>query len=426
MATSEQKRLPPYVEYKGWPEGENNLLSAHELTDVQLRRSVNYDISDTGDLTRRQGRTSVYNGSIQPGTLFSNGKYVLFVESGNLFELENFLGVWTRVLVRLGVGSNRMTYLDVNGDIYWSNGVHTGIFGANREDWDWGLHAPVEQPNLVSGANGGTLVGGDYQVAITFVNERSEESGTPLAKLVTVPDGTTGSIELRDIPTSIEATTLRVYVSNPDGEGLFRAADIFSGTPTYRITNVSNAIDIRLQTQFGVKPPAGDVLEYHNGRIYIADGKVVWFTDPLRYGLVKPHRNFLQFPSEVTVMKAVADGIYICADKTYWVSDIDTTNFQQREVLPYGAVRGTGIDIPKSDNVAWFSTHGIVVAGLEAQLSNIQEEKSAVSEFTIGAMYYRESKGLRQIIATLGGGTQSAYLAADYAALETARRGDAI
>jgi hypothetical protein len=146
----------------------------------------------------------------------------------------------------------------------------------------------------------------------------------------------------------------------------------------------------------------------------------------LRYGLVKPHRNFMMFPGEVTVIKAVADGIYVCADKTYWVTDIDTTNLQQREVLPYGAVKGTGIDIPKSDNVAWFSQHGMVIGGLEAQLSNVQEEKSAVSKFTNGAMMFRESRGLRQLVATLGGGEQSAYLAPDYAALEIARRGDAI
>lgn len=125
-------------------------------------------------------------------------------------------------------------------------------------------------------------------------------------------------------------------------------------------------------------------------------------------------------------MKSVADGIYICSDQTYWLSEIDTNEFQQRVVLPYGAVKGTGINIPKSDNVAWFSRFGMVIAGLEAQISNIQEDKSAVSEFENGAMIFREQKGLRQIIATLGTGVQSVHLASDYVTLETARRGNAI
>jgi hypothetical protein len=419
--------MPEYAEFKGWTDGENNLLAAEELEQTQLRRCVNYDVSDKGDLRRRRGRAAVYNGSIQPGSLFSNGKRALFVETGHLWELINYLGAWSRLLVRLNIGARAVTYLDVNGAIYWSNGVNTGVFGENAEDFTWGLHAPVEQPNVVPSSNGGTLTSGTYQVAVTFVNEFGEESGTPRSKEVLIPDDvSTGSIKLFDIPVSTEATTVRVYVSHPNGEGLYRVTDILSGMTSYRITSVDNAVNMLLQTQFGIKPPAGDVLEYHNGRIYIGQGKVVWFTDPLRYGLVKPHRNFMMFPGEVTVIKAVADGIYVCADKTYWISDIDTTNLQQREVLPYGAVKGTGIDIPKSDNVAWFSRHGIVIAGLEAQISNIQEEKSAVSDFTNGAMMFRESRGLRQLVATLGGGEQSAYLAPDYAALEIARRGDAI
>lgn len=420
--------MPEYAKYEGWKDGENNILRSTELSPTQLRRCVNFDITDTGELQVRQGRSIVYNGSIQPRSFFSNGTRALFVESGHLWELyKKQDGTYDRILVRLNVGARAMTHLDVNGDIYWSNGVNTGIFTTEGEDLAWGIRSPHEQPTVIGATSGGRLTAGVYQVAMTFVSDRGEESGTPLAKEITLPEGTeTGSIVVQNIPLSTEADTVRIYVSHPNGEGLYRAGEFYTGTPQFRITRVDNAVDIRLQTQFGIKPPAGDVLEYHNGRIYIAQGNVVWFTDPLRYGLVRPHTNFLMYPSEVTVMKAVADGIFICADKTYWVTNIDTSDFQQREVLPYGAVYGTGIDIPESDNVAWFSHDGMVIAGLEAQVSNIQEDRSAVSKFNVGAMMYRKSGGLRQIVATLGGGTQSAYLSRDYAALETARRGDAI
>ena len=132
------------------------------------------------------------------------------------------------------------------------------------------------------------------------------------------------------------------------------------------------------------------------------------------------------FASEVTLLASVADGLYICADKTYWRADIDTDQFQQREVLPYGGVRGTAIDIPMSDNVAWFSPRGIIVAGLQGQVASVQEDKSAVSDFDSGAMLFREQSGLRQIVASLAGGTESPLLAKDYQQLETARRGEAI
>jgi hypothetical protein len=418
--------MPGHAEYKGWPDGENNLRRSTELEPTMLRRSVNYDITDTGDLLRRQGFAAVVNATVQPGSLFSNGDRCLYVASGNLFELQYHLGEWRSLLVRLNVGSRRMAYVDVNGDIYWANGLNTGIFTSETEDLAWGLHAPVEQPNLYASLNGGRLTTGTYQVAVTFVSERGEESGTGVAAEITLDETSTGSIELRDIPASTEAKWVRIYASTPNGEGLYRVTDILNGITSHRITAIDNAVDIKLQTQHGIKPPAGDVLEYFNGRIYIGQGNVVWMTEPLRYGLVKPHKSFLMFPSEVTVIKAVTDGIFICADKTYWISGTDTTAFQQREVLPYGAVKGTGIDIPDSDNVAWFSERGAIVAGLEAQVSNLQEERSAVSKFQNGAMLWREHRGLRQLVATLGSGEQSSFLAPDYVELEVARRGDAI
>jgi len=418
--------MPDFPKYEGWQDGENNILDAVELPETSLRRAVNFDIMDGGDLHRRRGRTLAYIGSIVPNTLFSNGKRVLFVESSNLWELiKGFDGVWNRMLFRTGVGNHAMAYLAKDDNIYWSNGILTGIIDSEGRDLPWGIRGPVEQPNIAGSDVGGTLDAGTYQVAVTFLDENGQESGTSASKVVEVTtDG--GSILLTDIPTPVDGITIQVYCSSANGEGLYRVGRLLAGTPNYRITAVSNVQTIRLQTQFGIKPPAGDVLEYHNGRIYIAEGNVVWYTDALRYGLVKPHRNFLQFPSPVTVMKSVADGIYICADQTYWISGIDTNEFQQVPVLPYGAVKGTGINLPESDNVAWFSEEGLVIGGLEAQVTAVQEDKSAVSKFENGAMVFRKQRGLRQIIATLGSGTQSAMLAPDYVSLETARRGNAI
>ena len=418
--------MPDYAKYDGWPDGENNILDAVELPQTSLRRAVNYDIMDGGDLHRRRGRTLAYTGTIVPHTLYSNGSRVLFVEGGSMWELRKDLaGVWNRQLFRTGVTNRAVTYLDVNGEIYWSNGLFTGVIDGDGRDLPWGIRGPHEQPNVSAAASGGNLEAGTYQVAITFLDDDGQESGTPSAKIVEITTSG-GSIQVQDIPTPVDGSTIQVYCSSANGEGLYRVGQLIPGTPDYRITAVSNQQTIKLQTQFGIVPPAGSVLEYFNGRIYIAEGSVVWFTDALRYGLVKPHRNFLQFPEPVTVMKAVADGIYICADQTYWISGVDTSEFQQIPVLPYGAVSGTGINLPESDNVAWFSEHGVIIGGLEAQVTNVQEDKSAVGKFENGAMVFRKQRGLRQIVATLGTGVQSAFLAPDYVALETARRGNAI
>ncbi len=293
--------MPEQAKFDGWPDGENNILDAVELPDTALRRVVNYDVRDGGDLHRRKGSTQVHVGTIVPKTLFSNDQRVLFVESGNLWELVKISGVWNPMLVRTGVGNHAMHYLDVNRNIYYTNAVITGMLDPDGADLPWGIQGPHEQPNVTASDSGGVLTAGDYQVAITFLDESGQESGTGLAKVVSVTSDT-GSIELTDIPTTVDGITVQVYCSSPNGEGLYRVGQTLSGSPIFRIAVVDNVQTIKLQTQFGIKPPAGEILEYHNGRIYIAEGRVVWFTDALRYGLVKPAKNFLQFPADVTVI----------------------------------------------------------------------------------------------------------------------------
>lgn len=417
--------MPTPVKLEGWSQGLNTILRADSLPVDALRRCVNYDIDDAGKLARRPGAIRIHAGTIVKGTLWSNDDFsrTLFVEAGSLFELLEYpIGTYTPRLVRTGVGSTHMAYLDLNGDTYYSNGILTGLLKADGNDVPWGTPGPGSQPNLSQGISG-ELAAGTYQVAITYISATGEESGTGLAATIEVA-ADNSSIFLTDFPAPPAGTDfIRVYVSHRDGEGLYRIGDIHPAAPSYEIDKVSNTAAFRLQTQFGMKPPAGDILEYHNGRIYIANNNILWFTDALRYGLVKPMKGFLQFPKRITVVKAVDDGLYVCSDRTYWVSGVDTPQFHQREVLPYGGVFGTGINIPNFDAVAWFSKRGIVFGGENGEVLNIMQDRVAVAEYGYGAMLWREHKGIRQIVADLWGGELNTYAAADYVALETARGG---
>jgi hypothetical protein len=386
---------------------------------------VNCDLDDAGKLSLRQGSTQIHAGTIVKGSLWSSDDFsrTLFVESGSLWELFEFpVGTYNQRLVRTDVGATHMAYLDLNGRTYYTNGVITGQMEPDGTDIAWGVPRPHTQPNLSQGTSG-ELFAGSYQVAITYVSDTGEESGTGLAAEIEIA-ADNSSIILSDFPPSPSvADFIRVYVSNLDGRGLYRINDLHPAATTYEIDKVSNSAGIRLQTQFGMEPPPGDILEYHNGRIYIANDNILWFTEPLRYGIVKPMKGFLQFPKRITIVKAVDDGIYICSDRTYWISGVDTPQFHQREVLPYGGVFGTGLNIPNFDAVAWFSKRGIVFGGENGEVLNIMQDRVAVAEHGYGAMLWREHKGLRQIVADLWDGELNTYAAVDYVVLETARGG---
>jgi len=407
-----------------WKQGMNTLLHKNELPDDTLRASANFDITDKGMLKRRRGHTRVLAATVVPGTFWSGKNRTLYVASGSLWELvQTPGGTYAGQLVRTGVGNKPMAYTEVAGNIYWSNGVVSGRMDAQGGDWPWGVQGPVVNPKLVVGASG-SLEPGTYQVAVTFIAANGEESGTPLATEAVVADQG-GIILLDDIPQPTDPdATIRVYCSYVNGEGLYWVQDIPQGTPSFAITQTSNLATVLLQTQFGMAPPAGNVIEEHNGRIYIGRGKVLWMTSPLRYGLLKPMKDFIQFPADITVVKAVSDGLFVCADQTYWFSGIDTDNFRQRVVLPYGGVFGTGIDIPNLDAVAWFGDTGMVIGGLNGEVFNTLENRVAVSKYGSGSMFWREDRGIRAIVANLSESSISPYMVPDYVALETARGGD--
>ena len=417
--------MPEQVKFEGWAEGLNTILRPDSLPVDALRRCVNLDIDDAGKLSLRQGSSRIHAGVITKGTLWSSDDFsrTLFVEAGSLFELFEFpTGTYNQRLVRTGVGGTRMSYLDLNGRTYYTNGVITGQMEPDGSDLTWGVPRPHTQP-VLSQAISGELAAGSYQVAITYVSDRGEESGTGLAAEIEIA-ADNSSIIMTDFPATPAAVAfIRVYVSHLDGKGLYRIADLHPQAPSYEIDKVANTAAFRLQTQFGIEPPPGDILEYHNGRIYIANDNILWFTEALRYGLVKPMKGFLQFPKRITIVKAVDDGIYVCSDRTYWISGVDTPQFHQREVLPYGGVFGTGINIPNFDAVAWFSKRGVVFGGENGEVLNIMQDRVAVGDYGYGTMLWREHKGLRQIVADLWDGELNTYAAADYVALETARGG---
>ena len=79
----------------------------------------------------------------------------------------------------------------------------------------------------------------------------------------------------------------------------------------------------------------GHLIEYFNGRLYVARDNEIWFSDPMAFMRTDKRRNFKQLPSRITLMSAVEDGIY--------VSDLEGTYFMG------GGDPGEAVLIDKAD-----------------------------------------------------------------------------
>lgn len=408
------------VTMAGWPAGIDNLSRENALLRDDKGRSViaarvaeNVDIDASGKPRRRLGRQAIVNAT-GVHSLWRSGAFPLALVAMN-GGLHAFTGTdITFAIVDALSSSLPISYALAGHAVYWSNGADRGVVRMDGTPAPWGCPSPGGQPALSPSSAGG-LDAGRYQVAVTFQLASGEEGGASLASVVEVPDG--GGITLSALPVPDEAAVakVRVYVSPANGDVLFHAMDLAPGLPVAMIGKGRRGKP--LDTQFLEVMPAGQIVRWFNGRVYVASGSAMAWSEALRYGLTKPSDNHLGFGGgDITLLEPVAagsdaPGLYVAAGKrTYWLGGKDPALMTQVIVRPHGVVPGTGITVPASvfgletqgDVAYWMDTNGVAVLGLPGgQIVPLREAQAAAPHARAGASLYREQNGLRQVVTAL-------------------------
>lgn len=95
-----------------------------------------------------------------------------------------------------------------------------------------------------------------------------------------------------------------------------------------------------------VDPPAGHLLEYHAGRIFIASGETVYFTQGAgAFHLVDPAGGFLPVRGgRVRLLAAVDDGLFVGTDQeVFFAAGRDPKDFLYSRVMDQPPLPGTGL-----------------------------------------------------------------------------------
>lgn len=165
-------------------------------------------------------------------------------------------------------------------------------------------------------------------------------------------------------------------------------------------------------------PKKGQHIEYYNGRIYIAQNHDLWYTVGYTFESalrIDMRNGVMPFKDEVTMIKAVDDGIYVS------IGDIDDRSsiiflggsgpedFKYKVVADYGAIEGTAVK-PRSafvgdgidgTTVMWASRKGICLGENGGRFTNLTAGRYEVTDNRYGAGYFRLRNGLPQYVATL-------------------------
>lgn len=378
--------MTEFVRRDGWPEGIDNRANWKDVPLNRVRDAVNVDPLKSGSFALRGGFNEVVSGTDIRGAL-ACGKYIL-VADGTDLRVFNTDTNTTETLAQIA-GAGVFAGDVLNEELFFCTQNQTFRF-KNNVLRPWGVPTPSYQPvpSVVSGG----LVPGTYQCAITYVDAYGDEGGTirPLTIAVTSGKGLQFTLS-----TPAGISKVRLYISAVNGSELYLQ---YEGTGSYT-ANVVRDDTARLDTMFTRDPIAGDFVAKHNACLCIAQGSTLWLTLPMRPHLRSAASRFFQYPSQIDGVISVETGIYVLADKTYFVTGVETAQPSQAVVFDFGGVHGSQTTTPDGDAV-WLTQYGIAVGDGQGSVNLISKERFFPELASYGSSGIVERNGNQLVVST--------------------------
>lgn len=387
--------------------GINNVTPAERLESGELRDAVNVDIDHTGKVSRRKGYRYVWAEDCH--SLWSDSKnYCLFRSGDALKRLTRVNGAWAVATLRSGLEIRRkMAFFQQNKEVYFSDGVVTGVIQADNVIREWGITVPSGMLTLDTDPVG-LLPAGSYQVTSTFLTADGRESGAERGSQITLTAD--GGIRVSNMqpPASSGIVTRRVYVTTTNSDIFYLAGSIPVSDTSVVITTTGTGV--KLRTQFMTPAPAGTIVSSYNARMIIVSGDTVWYSEPFAHEWFMKYRNYLMFAGQITMFVVVGEGAYVSADRTYFLSGDSPEKFTVVPVTDSVAIAGTAVVANAQDLkmegveglvALWTSDDGMFVGTSTGKVINVTKGKVAFDSSEEGTALLKERGGLNQYVSLL-------------------------
>lgn len=400
--------------------GVNIRADETQLKAGEYRALSNIELDKSGVFERRPGRTAM---SLTPGfhsAYRSESRGLSWVCRGTeILVLDTESGSTTQVFSSFPTHGG-VYWTEFNGAVYAQSAYDTAWMPPDQDSFRLcGVDTPSKSPTLTPSE--GVYNPGHFVVCITMVDDRGEESPPTEYQRLELPNG--GGIKLSGLP-SRAGYTLRVYVTEPDGELLREAEEIPAIYPEYTVSRIPTG---RTCDTMNLQPlGGGKYLTWYNGRLYFGREDSIRMSEPLRPNLTSPSSNALPTIGDVRFITPVADGIYYGDNRGVWfLKGGDPTKVTQTLVSPIKAFPGSGIRVPGSsfdDKISggsqyvavWLTQKGYVTGASGGQVTELHAGKLEINS-TSGTSAFIERLGKKIILTSVA----SPQVSGDNSAFDT-------
>lgn len=379
-----------------------NTLSPEELTSADRNKfpllvGQNVYLTNARRLKSRPGFALATAGSYH--SLWSGGGISLVAAEDELRAIDRDLSETT---VRTGLTPNsRMSYAVGADRVFYMNAV--GERGSIQDGVEspWGL-APPSAPQVTTTT--GALPAGTYQVGLTQRLASGEESGVNRFAQITLTS--IGGITVHLPAPDPDAAEFSIYCSQPGGKNLYAVKSVLS-TATTATINSTTEFGRLLTTEDVIPPPKGTQIAYNYGRMYVVTGRYVYYSDPFAPGWFREDQ-FYAFPDAVALIAPVDGGIFVSADKTYFISGPDPKSASLDDVSDAQAVSGTLEYLEPGDadginkaHAVWMSDRGFILGAPGGGITLLTEAEFTFAVAGEGSLNLVKQDGVATLIGLM-------------------------
>lgn len=366
-----------------------------------VRAAINVDIDKRGQFKRRDGHApSGLTGEFAGDLHRWQGRLIAY-RNGELVSIDPD----TMEFVALGDldGQPPNSFTEYNGALYICTAQALWVLrpGADAVDLA-GSRLPASLPSIAPHTAGG-LTAGKYTAAISMLDERGEESPAVLLGQIDV----TAGLLLTGLAIA-PGCRWRVYLTPPDGDLLYLAEEFDAVFSQYAVGTYPAGK--QCETLHMEPLPGGDCIRADGGRIYVARGDTLWFSEPLRPHLVAARHNFVRFVGAIGFVEFVDGGCYVADDRgVWWLGGSDPTEWRMALASDAVAVARSSIVLPSysvgalesratTDCAVWLSANGYMVGAAGGQVAALHPERIRIAPGHVGRSIFLTRDGTNQII----------------------------
>lgn len=288
------------------------LYQQGEASRLYVRKAANVDVSPAGKVTSRaaviqrsgEGYKNLWQSPLH-GDVFASkdGKWLK-------------MGMWEAPDVELAdIGSGRVDHIVLNNLVCAS--TPNGLMTFNGSD---AQRLTIDTPAkpLLMQSSGGSLLAGQYGVAVSWIRGGTESAVSDLATIQALDSSSMDVVFPFCMDESV--TTVRLYITRTDGGELLQHSEHPISTPQVTISalgKLGQAAKFRHLSPM----PAGSHLCYWQGRIITASANVLRFSEAMAYHLHDERHGFIQMPQRITFIQPVGGGL--------WVGQVDHVAYLQ-------------------------------------------------------------------------------------------------